>query len=167
MGKASATLDSIDRHLIELLRRDSRQPAGALARAVGLSRSTIQDRLGRLRRQGVIRRFTIDTTAPVEAAGARAFFLVRIEGRPCGRLIPGLAGMPEVESCAHVAGPMDVILTVRAGDLAGLSALRERIVAMPGIASVTVAPVLKTHLEMPHGADMAARENQVAVNPVG
>lgn len=140
-------LDSIDRQLIALLRRDGRQPIGALARAVHLSRSTVQDRVARLKRSGVIRRFTIDTSTPAAAGGARAFILVRIDGRPCARIIPTLAGLPEVEGCDHVSGPMDVILTVRARDLAGLNALRERIVAIPGIATATVAPVLKAHLD--------------------
>ncbi|WP_343712099.1 Lrp/AsnC ligand binding domain-containing protein [Inquilinus sp.] len=54
--------------------------------------------------------------------------------------------MPEVESCDHVSGPMDVVLTVRARDLAGLSALRERMKAIPGVATITIAPVLKNHL---------------------
>lgn len=142
---ATVELDQVDRQLVELLRRDSRQPVLALARAVGLSRSAVQDRLARLKRNHVIKRFTIDTTDPVELPGERAYFFVRIEGRPCNRLLPGLTGLPEVEACDHVSGPMDAVLTVRAADLASLSALRERIVAMAGIASVTVAPVLRRH----------------------
>lgn len=157
LERKKADLDGVDRHLIELLRRDSRQPVLALARAVGLSRSAVQDRLARLKRSGTIKRFTIDTIGPVEAAGARAFLLVRIDGRPCARIIPSLAGLPEVESCDHVSGPMDVILTVKAADLAALAALREHILTMPGIATVTVAPVLKSHLDQPKSsAEMAA-----------
>ena len=147
MSKAATELDTVDQRLIELLRRDSRQPVLALSRAVGLSRSTVQDRIARLKRSGVIKRFTVDTNDDASATGARAFFFVRIEGRPCARVIPSLTGLPEVESCDHVSGQMDVVLTVRAPDLQALSALRERIVAMPGIATVTVAPVLKSHLE--------------------
>jgi len=142
-----ADLDAADRQLIELLRRDGRSSVLDLARKVGLSRSTVQERLARLKRNGVIKRFTIDTRGPLQAAGARAFFFVRVEGRPCARILPALAGLPEVESCDYVSGPMDAVLGVRAADLAALSAVRERIAAMPGIASVTVAPVLKTHLE--------------------
>ncbi|WP_163454919.1 Lrp/AsnC family transcriptional regulator, partial [Escherichia coli] len=51
--RANTAFNSVDRHLLELLRRDGRRPAGALARAVGPSRSTVPERLGRLRRQGV------------------------------------------------------------------------------------------------------------------
>jgi len=56
MDIAAPDLDSIDRQLITLLRRDSRQPVLGLARAVGLSRSAVQDRLARLKRLGVNRR---------------------------------------------------------------------------------------------------------------
>jgi Lrp/AsnC family leucine-responsive transcriptional regulator len=147
MDIAAPELDSIDQQLITLLRRDSRQPVLGLARMVGLSRSAVQDRLARLKRRGVIKRFTIDTIGPVDAAGPRAFFFVRFDGRPCSPIIAMLAGLPEVEGCDHVSGPMDVVLTVRARDLAGLGALRDRLKAIPGIATVTVAPVLKSHLD--------------------
>lgn len=146
-ASAKRDLDATDRQLIALLRRDARQPAGALARAVGLSRSTVQDRIKRLKQTGVIKRFTIDTTGPTPASGVRAFLLVRIDGRPCSRLIPTLAGLPEVESCDHVAGPVDVVLTVRTASFDELSALRERMVAQPGVATVTVAAVMKTHVQ--------------------
>lgn len=151
MRTASADLDSVDRQLLALLKRDARQPVLALARGVGLSRSAVQDRLARLRQSGIIRRFTIDTTGPAEAGGTRAYLFVRIDGRPCARVIPGLAGLPEVESCDHVAGPMDVVLTVRAKDMPAISALRDRILAMPGIATVAVAAVMKSHLAASQG----------------
>ena len=157
MRTASADLDSVDRQLLALLKRDARQPVLALARGVGLSRSAVQDRLARLRETGVIKRFTIDTTGPAEAGGTRAYLFVRGDGRPCSRVVPGFAGLPEVESCDHVAGSMDVVLTVRAKDMPAISALRDRILAMPGIATVAVAVVMKSYLAAsPAGTGMLA-----------
>lgn len=157
MQATSADLDSIDRQLLALLKRDARQPVLALARGVGLSRSAVQDRLARLRETGVIKRFTIDTTGPAEAGGTRAYLFVRGDGRPCSRVVPGFAGLPEVESCDHVAGSMDVVLTVRAKDMPAISALRDRILAMPGIATVAVAVVMKSYLAAsPAGTGMLA-----------
>ena len=157
MQATSADLDSIDRQLLALLKRDARQPVLALARGVGLSRSAVQDRLARLRETGVIKRFTIDTTGPAEDGGTRAYLFVRGDGRPCSRVVPGFAGLPEVESCDHVAGSMDVVLTVRAKDMPAISALRDRILAMPGIATVAVAVVMKSYLAAsPAGTGMLA-----------
>ncbi|WP_394839855.1 Lrp/AsnC family transcriptional regulator [Pendulispora rubella] len=145
----SDEIDTTDRNLIELLRKDGRQPVLALARALGVSRSTVQDRLARLVRDGIIQRFTIELAKPIEPSAVKAFLMVRIEGRPCARVIPSLTGHPEVESCHHVSGPMDVLLSVRVADLAALNELRERIGATAGILSVTAVPVLRTHLDGP------------------
>ncbi|WP_394825860.1 Lrp/AsnC family transcriptional regulator [Pendulispora albinea] len=149
MNKKSDDVDALDRDLIEMLRRDGRQPILSLARALRVSRSTVQDRLARLVRDGIIKRFTVELSDPVERPGVKAFLLVRIEGRPCARIIPSLTGYPEVESCHHVSGPMDVILSVRVADLAALNDLRERIGATAGILTVTAVPVLRTHLDGP------------------
>ncbi|WP_394850575.1 Lrp/AsnC family transcriptional regulator [Pendulispora brunnea] len=148
-SRMNEDVDATDRNLIELLRKDGRQPILALARALRVSRSTVQDRLARLVREGIIKRFTIELAKPVEPTSVRAFLMIRIEGRPCARMIPSLMGFPEVESCHHVSGPMDVLLSVRVANLAALNELRERIGASTGILSVTAVPVLRTHLDGP------------------
>ena len=43
-----------DEELIALLRVNAREPVASLARKLGLSRTTVQDRLRRLEQQGVI-----------------------------------------------------------------------------------------------------------------
>ena len=54
-----ATLDDIDRRLLALLRNDGRLPAATLARHLGVSRGTVQNRLDRLVVAGVILGFTV------------------------------------------------------------------------------------------------------------
>jgi DNA-binding Lrp family transcriptional regulator len=46
--------DSIDRNLVSILEENARLPASELARRVGLARSSVQERIGRLERRGVI-----------------------------------------------------------------------------------------------------------------
>ena len=43
-----------DDELIALLRANAREPTAALARKLGLARSTVQERIARLEREGVI-----------------------------------------------------------------------------------------------------------------
>ena len=47
-------MDDLDEHLLEKLRENARAPVAELARGLGLSRTTIQSRLLRLERSGVI-----------------------------------------------------------------------------------------------------------------
>ena len=51
--------DTIDQRLLALLRADAREPVAVLARKLDLARSTVQERIDRLEKQGVIAGYTI------------------------------------------------------------------------------------------------------------
>ena len=53
------TLDATDRKLIALLQDNARLSTVALAKAVGLSRSAVQERVHRLESAGVIAQYTV------------------------------------------------------------------------------------------------------------
>jgi DNA-binding Lrp family transcriptional regulator len=65
-------MDDLDRRLIGLLRQDARAPVASLARALKVSRATVQSRIDRMLQRGEISGFTIR----VSATG---------EGGACGR----------------------------------------------------------------------------------
>ena len=53
-------LDNFDLKLIELLKQDSRASVTSLAESMGIARVTAHDRMVRLKREGIIRRYTVD-----------------------------------------------------------------------------------------------------------
>jgi Lrp/AsnC family leucine-responsive transcriptional regulator len=135
-------LDDTDRKLIALLQDNARLPTIALAKAVGLGRSTVQERLQRLEAAGVIAQYTVRLGA---GDPLQAWLLLRYdEGYSCDDLLPRLAPMPEIQQCHSVAGEIDLLILARTDTPAQLSDLRERIVRMPGVADVTTLMVLKT-----------------------
>ena len=73
-----------DEELLALLKADSREPVAALARKLGLSRTTVQDRLARLREAGVIAAFTIRLAREADDGGMRAGARMRAGPRPGG-----------------------------------------------------------------------------------
>eukprot|EP01036_Dinobryon_divergens_P004021 gene4021-5309_t len=88
------TLDENDRALIARLRLNARESVASLARALGLSRSTVQDRLRRLETGGVIVGY--DVRLAVESrAGVRATIMLAIDLRQQGSIIAAIRGMPE------------------------------------------------------------------------
>ena len=56
-------LDSNDLKLIELLKQDSRASVTSIADSMGVARVTTHDRMVRLKREGIIRRYTVDIDA--------------------------------------------------------------------------------------------------------
>jgi DNA-binding Lrp family transcriptional regulator len=139
-------LDRIDQVLLAALQTAGRMRLEDLARQVELAPSSVHDRLRRLQRDGVIRRWTIDI-AP-EALGFSVLAYVGVQAsRPCSELVGTLEQIREVEEFHAVAGQLSFILKVRAIDTEHLLQLIERLKQIPGIEATETTVVLKTHLE--------------------
>src|SRR5688572_17167169 len=95
-------IDAIDRQLIARLQDDARTPVVALAQAVGLSRSAVQERLRRLERDGVIAQYTLRLGAE---DGVQAWLMLRYaDGFSCDDVLPAIAPWPQVRLCHSLAG---------------------------------------------------------------
>jgi DNA-binding Lrp family transcriptional regulator len=142
---AARRLDEIDEQLLFLLERDARKPVVALAKAVGLSRTAVQGRLARLEDEGTIRGYTVVRGRERERGLVRAVLLLCIGTRPCATVIRLFENWPEVVACWSVAGPtIDAVLVVDTASTEALGELRAKLADVPGITSITTAPVLKT-----------------------
>ena len=117
-----------------------------LARRVGLSPSSVHDRLRRLQRDGVIRKWTI-TIAP-EALGLSVLAFVGVRSSlPCSELVTGLAAIREIEELHSVAGQFSMLLKLRAPSTERLLAVIERIKRVPGVEDTETTVALKSFLE--------------------
>ncbi|MGO1000476.1 Lrp/AsnC family transcriptional regulator [Lysobacter sp. CA196] len=140
------TLDETDRKLIALLQDNARSSTVALAKAVGLSRSTVQERLQRLETAGVIAQYTVRLGSGGDPL--RAWLLLRYgEGFSCDDVVPPLAQLPQVRLIHSVAGEIDLMVLVETHSPSELADLRERVAALKGVDDVTTVPVLRTALD--------------------
>ncbi|MFC7537225.1 Lrp/AsnC family transcriptional regulator [Sphingomonas sp. GCM10030256] len=141
-------LDEIDEHLLSLLDKNARKPVVALAKAVGLSRTAVQGRLARLEDEGTIRGYTVVRGRVPDDAPVKALLLLCIGTRPCATVIRRFEDWPEVTACWSVAGPtIDAVLMVKASSNEALGEVRARLAEVPGVTSITTAPILKTVVE--------------------
>ncbi|MGR4865230.1 Lrp/AsnC family transcriptional regulator [Caulobacter sp. LARHSG274] len=123
MATETVTLDAFDRHLLDLVRRDTLQPARLLAQAVGLSESAVLRRLRRLRAEGVI----VADVAVVDPARLGAVItlhvLVEMEReRAATAFAEALHGRPEVLGAWQVTGRTDFLLTLAVPSMAAYDA---------------------------------------------
>jgi Lrp/AsnC family transcriptional regulator, leucine-responsive regulatory protein len=141
-------LDNTDRVLLDAVLRDGRQRLEDLARLVGLAPSSVHDRLRRLERDGVIRRWTIDVDVTTFGLQVLAYVGVR-STRPCSELIQALEAVPAIEECHSVAGANSLLLKVRVASPPALLELVERLRQIPGIEGTETSIVLKTQIDRP------------------
>lgn len=147
------SLDEKDRLLLAALAANARESVVGLARKVGLSRSATQERLARLERTGVIRGYAVRLHEDAAgSAGVRAWLTLAFEpGVVCEQVIPKIEALPEVEAAHALAGPIDLLLSVRCASNGDLSSLRDRIAAVSGVASVTTHVLLATRFDRTPG----------------
>ncbi len=145
MTDSDRRIDARDESIIASLRRNARTPISELACAVGLSRSTTQARLRRLETSGVIVGYTVRLRP--RAGALRAWFTMTLAPTvSCADVMPALLEHRGVRLCHALAGPIDLLALVEAGDAEALSALRDTVAKITGIASVQTNPVLADHL---------------------
>jgi Lrp/AsnC family transcriptional regulator, leucine-responsive regulatory protein len=139
-------LDRKDFALLEALQQNASQRLEDLARLVKLAPSSVHERLRRLEREKVIRKWTIDVDVAALGLGVVAFIGIRAT-RPCSELLDAMRKIPSIEECHSVAGDLSMILKVRVMNTAALLNLSEHLRQIPGIEQTETTIVLKTQMD--------------------
>lgn len=141
-------LDAIDRRLVAELRVDARASYAHLARSVGLSGPSVQERVRRLERRGVL----VGFHAAVDAAavGLTVTALVSIlqtDSAEQDDVASRLAEVAAVEDCWFVAGAEAFVVKVRVADVAALESTIAALMRIRGVARTRTTVVLSTRWE--------------------
>ena len=133
--REAPVLDDIDLGVLDLLLRDARASQRRIGREVGMSAPAVGERIARLERAGVIQGYRVVLDRSRLGFSLTAYISVTwVDGQkdPAG-IINELRAFPEIEQASIVAGPMDVMLHLRAKDHEHLRQLLYRIWAIPGV----------------------------------
>jgi len=143
----SPMLDERDLRIIGALQEDARATYADVARAVGLSASSVHDRVRKLEAAGVI----LGYRAIVDPEGVGLFVTALIAVSPLDPRQPDdvpdrIEEFPEIEDCFSVAGEANYILKVRTRTTEHLEDLIRRLREKAGVTTRTTV-VLSTPFE--------------------
>ncbi len=139
----AADIDETDVRLIEILQKDSSAPAVKIAGMLRVTEGTVRNRVARLRRLGVIRRFTVSVDANALGQAITAFVLLNAAPGRLNEVAKKLAAMDAVAEVHETHTYGDLLLKVKAknpSDLADI--VSSMIKAVPGVAGTQVITVL-------------------------
>lgn len=140
-------MDDLDENLLARLRENARAPVAELARALGLSRTTIQSRLAKLERTGVISGYSVKLSEAREAAQVHAFIMLTVEPKQAAAVTQALKRLPGVRTLQSVSGPFDMIAAVEAPTVSDMDALIDEIGAVSGVERTNSSIVLSTKFD--------------------
>ena len=141
------TADSIDAKILAALNDDPRATVIALADKTGLSRNTVQARLVRLDRQGVLRSFERRIDPGALGYPLTAFVLTSVTQRKLADIADALDGIPEVVEVHGLSGVTDLLAHVVARDADDLYRIAGRILDIDGVEQTTTALVMRKFVD--------------------
>jgi DNA-binding Lrp family transcriptional regulator len=136
-------MDETDRKLVTLLRANARTPVAALAKALKVSRGTVQNRIDRMTARGDIGGFTIRVRETSDRV--RAIMAIAVEGERSRQVLRALRGFPEVRAVHMTNGRWDMIAELETDSLAGFSDALDAIRLIDGISATETSLLLTTH----------------------
>ncbi|MBV6416730.1 MAG: Regulatory protein AsnC [Steroidobacteraceae bacterium] len=138
-------MDDTDRRLLALLRTDARTPVARLAKALGVARGTVQNRMSRLEREGVIAGYSVRLRPQVDEPRIAALMTIAVEGNNAEKVLRTLKGDPAVQALHTTNGRWDIVAELRAESLEAFDKVLGRIRQVEGIASTETSLLLATH----------------------
>jgi DNA-binding Lrp family transcriptional regulator len=136
-------IDSTDARLLLALTDQPRATAVALTGQTGLSRNTVQARLGKLEEQGVLDSFERQIPPVILGYPLAAYITTRVTQRRLDEVAAALASIPEVLQVDGISGQTDLVVHVVATDADDLYRVAGQILAIPGVERTDTALVMR------------------------
>lgn len=147
-------IDQKDSQILKLLQEDARLSNAEIGERVGLSASTVFDRVKKMQQKGIIKGYVAMVEPGAVGKPIAAFVRLTVNAPPgesylaCKRdFVAACLAEADVLECHGVAGEDCYILKVRVGDPAGLEALLERLRDQAAVSSSVSNIVLSTYKE--------------------
>jgi DNA-binding Lrp family transcriptional regulator len=140
-------MDDLDRQLLALLRDNARASVAALAKQLGVSRGTVQNRMARLEEQGIVLGYTVRLRPQGETRGIRAVMTIAVEGNRTQAVLRALRGDPAVTALHTTNGRWDFVAELHAEDLQEFDRIISRISLLEGVSQSETNILLTTYKE--------------------
>lgn len=141
-------IDALDQQIIALLVHDARMSFREIGDRVGLSAPAVKRRVDRLVADGVISGFSARLNPAALGWHAQAWVSVTYAGNVTPDTIRGILDpIPQVVAAYTVSGDADVLVQLRAADMADLERSLEKLRATGAVARTESTIVLSTLLE--------------------
>jgi DNA-binding Lrp family transcriptional regulator len=140
-------MDVIDEKLIAALRENGRASTAMLARLVGRSRTSVQSRIERLEKQGIITGYGV-RLAPEHGLGAvRAHVMIKVGPKVARAVTAALRDISQVRLLHSVSGDVDLIAVAVTASVAEMDQVIDRIGALDGVERTTSSIILSTKFD--------------------
>lgn len=145
----NGSLDPTDRRILAMLQDNAKIPQAEMAKAVGLTAPSVNERVRKLERAGYIRGYVALLNERKLGQDITAFVEVFIEHPKFeAGFIEAVSTLDEVLECHHITGEFSLLLKVKVADMAAFRKLLiEKLNTVRGVRQTRTLIVLATSKE--------------------
>ncbi len=140
-------MDETDKKLLNVLRDNARISLSSLSRVLGLSRSTVQDRISKLERRGIIAGYTVRLGQDIAEREIRAQVMLKIEPRALDGVVHFCKRQVAVTALHTISGEYDLAAMLQAETTAALDEALDAIAMQKGVERTQTSVLLSTKFE--------------------
>jgi DNA-binding Lrp family transcriptional regulator len=126
-------MDDLDHRLIAALRSNARASLADLAKQLGVSRGTVQNRLNRLVENDVILGFTVRLKSGEASDRIRAIMMIEVSGKSTRKVVQALRGLPQIHTLHSTNGAFDLIAEIEVANLAEFDRVLSAVRSIEGV----------------------------------
>lgn len=145
--KQKFQLSSKDRELLLLLQENARESIASLARKLGVSRATVQERIQRLETAEIIEGYSVKINKSKLPPGIDAIVMVLIENKAFKDTLKKLEPIPTIRSIYSLSGEWDWALYISAPTLEEFHHTITALNELEGIRSTVSHIVMETKMD--------------------
>ncbi|GAB3556220.1 DNA-binding Lrp family transcriptional regulator [Actinopolyspora lacussalsi] len=138
------SLDELDARLLLLLSDEPRLPVLECSRRLGVARGTVQARMDRMIRHGILRGFPPELDLAAVGYGLTAFAVLEIAQGQRGSVAEQLSAIDEVCEVHATTGQGDLFVRMVARSNDDLQRVIDRVVAVTGVLRTSTSIALST-----------------------
>ena len=131
-------MDDLDVRILSILRNDGRTSFVDIAKEIGLTEGAVRVRVGKLLKDGAIKKFTIDTKDDV-----KAIVMVATSRSVSTTSVADSIRKLGLDKVYEISGSFDIICFAESNSIEDVNAIVEKIRAIDGVTDTSTSLVLK------------------------
>lgn len=143
----SNMINQQEKTLLSLLRQNARMSISDLARALNLSRSTVQSKMAKLEQTGVIKGYSVEYGEAYLAQMVSAHVSIKVKQKLTTKTNLELKQITAIAALYAISGEYDLIAVVQANNLEQLSSLLDEIGNLDGVERTNSSVILETKFQ--------------------
>lgn len=137
----------IQARLLNLLKQNARRSTSSLAQELGISRTTVQDRLRKLEEQGIVSGYTVRLNKNYDRNLIRAHVMIRVLPKRQIEVVNQLRKMPHVSALHAISGIYDLLAILTAENTEIMDRHLDTIGELEGIERTETSILLSTKFD--------------------